>query len=97
MKSLTIDMITVFEILPNQDEVFIKTFGERTSYSQDMYVNVGIYPERMRVQIESKEKAFPVGKYFMKPSAITRAKYDKPELSPFELASHLFPLSFENK
>lgn len=88
-------MVTVFEVLADHNEVHEQTFGDRTSYSQDMFVHVGVFPERMRVQIESKDKAFPVGKYFMKPSAIGRAKYDKPELSPFNLADHIVPFPAE--
>lgn len=90
-------MLTVFEVIQDADEVHEKTFGDRTSYAQDMYVHSGLFPERVRVQIESKEQAFPVGKYFMKPSAIVRGKYDKPELAPFDLATHLEPFPVEAK
>lgn len=83
----------IFECVSGHNEIHEKTFGERTSYSQDLFVHTGgPFPERVRVQLTEKEKPFTIGKYFLKPSAIVRGKYDKPELSPFDLADHLAAL-----
>lgn len=79
----------VFECLAGQNEVHEKKFGDNVNYSQDLYVHSGgAFPERVRVQIQ-KDKPFTVGKYYLKPSAVVRGKYDKPELSPYDLADHL--------
>jgi len=82
----------VFECVSGHDQVHEKTFGEKTNYSQDLFVHTGgAFPERVRVGIE-KDKPFTIGKYYLKPSAIVRGKYDKPDLSPFDLHDHLAPL-----
>ena len=84
----------IFECLAGQHQLHEKTFGDKTNYSQDLYVHSGgAFPERVRVQLTDKDKPFTIGKYYLKPSAIVRGKYDKPELSPYDLADHLAPLT----
>ena len=82
----------VFECVNGHNQIHEKTFGENTNYSQDLFVHTGgAFPERVRVGLTDKNKPFTIGKYYLKPSAIVRGKYDKPDLSPYDLADHLAP------
>jgi len=64
-----------------------KTGEIKTYYSQYGYITLpnNIYPQKMKVPVESPMKAYPVGDYTLSPMSVQIGRFDSLEINVFNI------------